>query len=106
MQSLGLIPMKGAAAESIRAEAGVGKGVRVVVLGAGIGGLVSAYEMKKLGYEGTVLEARERPGGRNWTARNGTKIEFVDGTTQTVHLETGTYQNLTPPRPPLTHWPL
>jgi monoamine oxidase len=104
MQSLGLIPMKEAAAEPIRAEAGVGKGVRVVVLGSGIGGLVSAYEMKKLGYEVTVLEARERPGGRNWTARNGTKIDFVDGTTQTVHWETGNYQNLGPARLPSTHW--
>src|SRR5947209_1818604 len=49
MQSLGLIPMKGVAAEPIRAEAGIGNGVKVVVLGGGIGGLVSAYEMKKLG---------------------------------------------------------
>ncbi len=32
MQSLGLIPMKGVAAEPIRAEAGIGKGVKVVVL--------------------------------------------------------------------------
>ena len=104
MQSLGLMPMKGAAAEPIRAAAGVGKGVKVVVLGGGIGGLVSAYEMKKLGYDVTVLEARERPGGRNWTARNGTKIEFVDGTTQTVNWEAGNYQNLGPARLPSTHW--
>jgi hypothetical protein len=33
MQSLGLIPMKGAAAEPIRATPGIGKGVKVVVLG-------------------------------------------------------------------------
>lgn len=84
MQSLGLIPMKGALAEPIRAEAGSGKGVKVVVLGAGIGGLVSAFELNKLGYDVTLLEARERPGGRNWTGRKGTVVEFVDGTKQTI----------------------
>ena len=41
MQSLGLMPMKGALAAPIQAAAGSGKGVKVVVLGAGIGGLVS-----------------------------------------------------------------
>jgi len=91
MQALGLLPMKGAVAEPIRAEAGIGRGVKVVVLGGGIGGLVSAYELKKLGYEVVLLEARERPGGRNWTCRNGTKVEFVDGTLQTIHWEEGNY---------------
>ena len=50
MQSLGLMPMKGEEALPIQAAAGSGKGVKVVVLGGGIGGLVSAYELKKLGY--------------------------------------------------------
>lgn len=104
MQSLGLMPMKGALAEPIAAAAGSGKGVKVVVLGAGIGGLVSAYELKKLGYDVTLLEARERPGGRNWTGRNGTQVKFVDGTTQTINWEEGNYQNLGPARLPSTHW--
>jgi monoamine oxidase len=104
MQSLGLLPMKGVMAEPIRAAAGVGKGTKLVVLGAGIGGLVTAYEAKKLGYDVTLLEARERPGGRNWTGRKGTKIEFVDGTVQTIEWEEGNYQNLGPARLPSTHW--
>src|SRR5271170_843783 len=104
MQSLGLMPMKGQQPEAIRAEAGSGKGVRVVVIGGGIGGLVSAYELKKLGYEVTLLEARERPGGRNWTGRDGTKVKFVDGTKQTIRWEEGNYQNLGPARLPSTHW--
>ncbi len=104
MQSLGMLPMKGAHAEPIRAEAGSGKGTKVVVLGAGIGGLVSAYELKKLGYDVTLLEARERPGGRNWSGRKGTKIEFVDGTVQNIDWEEGNYQNLGPARLPSTHW--
>jgi monoamine oxidase len=104
MQSLGLMPMKGVLAEPIAASPGSGKGVRVVVLGGGIGGLVSAYELKKLGYDVTLLEARERPGGRNWTGRNGTNVHFVDGTMQTINWEEGNYQNLGPARLPSTHW--
>src|SRR3981189_2015222 len=104
MQSLGLMPMKGEEVAPIQAAAGSGKGVKVVVLGGGIGGLVSAYELKKLGYDVTLLEARERPGGRNWAGGNGTKVNFVDGTTQTVNWEQGNYQNLGPARLPSTHW--
>src|SRR5271168_4477636 len=104
MQSLGLMPMKGAQAETIQAAAGSGKGVKVVVLGGGIGGLVSAYELNKLGYDVTLLEARDRPGGRNWTGRNGTKVKFVDGTEQSIQWEEGNYQNLGPARLPSTHW--
>src|SRR5260370_2334059 len=96
MQSLGLMPMKGEEVAPIQAAAGSGKGVKVVVLGGGIGGLVSAYELKKLGYDVTLLEARERPGGRNWTGRNGTKVKVVDGTEQTIQWEEGNYQNMAP----------
>ncbi|RXH56336.1 flavin monoamine oxidase family protein [Granulicella sibirica] len=103
MQSLGLIPMKAVLAEPINASSTVGKGTKVVVLGGGIGGLVSAYELRKHGYDVTLLEARERPGGRNWTGRNGTKVEFIDGTTQTIAWEEGNYQNLGPARLPSTH---
>ena len=104
MQTLGLIPAKGEQWKPIAAPAGVGKGTRVVVLGGGIGGLVAAYELKKLGYEVTVLEARERPGGRVWTGRNGDKVEFVDGTTQTIAWTNGNYQNMGAGRIPSTHW--
>src|SRR3954470_260724 len=75
MQSLGLMPtMHASAASTTEAAPGTGKGTRVAILGAGIAGLVSAYELGKLGYECTLLEARERPGGRLWTARNGTEV--------------------------------
>ncbi|WP_260740449.1 flavin monoamine oxidase family protein [Tunturiibacter lichenicola] len=104
MQSLGLVPMKGAQAETIQAAAGSGKGVKVVVLGGGIGGLVSAYELQKLGYDVTLLEASARPGGRNWTGRNGTEVCFCDGSKQPIQWEEGNYQNLGPARLPSVHW--
>ncbi|HEY1261218.1 MAG TPA: FAD-dependent oxidoreductase [Stellaceae bacterium] len=36
----------------------------VVVIGAGFAGLAAAYELSAAGYEVTVVEARDRPGGR------------------------------------------
>src|SRR5262245_11013689 len=41
----------------------------VVVLGAGIAGLCTAYELRKLGHTVSVLEAQTRPGGRVRTLR-------------------------------------
>ena len=37
---------------------------KVLILGAGVSGLVVAYELSKLGYDFRVLEARDRVGGR------------------------------------------
>jgi monoamine oxidase len=103
MQGMGLMPERASFAESLSAAPGLGKGVKVVVLGGGIAGLVSAYELRALGYECTVLEARERPGGRNWSVRPGTKVEFTDGTTQTCTWDEGHYQNVGPARLPSIH---
>src|SRR6478672_3269411 len=54
-----------------------GNGTRVVILGAGIAGMVAALELGKAGYKCRVLEARSRPGGRNWTLRGGDTVEEV-----------------------------
>jgi len=104
MQGIGLMPPRlSAAATRISAEPGSGKGVRVVVLGAGISGLVTAYELRALGYDVTLLEARERPGGRNWTVRNGDTVAFLDGTTQRCIWDAANYQNFGPARLPSVH---
>jgi monoamine oxidase len=39
-------------------------GKRVVVIGAGFAGLACAHELKRAGYDATVIEARDRVGGR------------------------------------------
>lgn len=57
-----------------------GKGRRVVIIGAGIAGMVLAWELRKAGYAPLILEARHRPGGRNWSLRGGDKIEETSGT--------------------------
>jgi len=103
MQALGIMPMKAQVVKPIEAQAGVGKGVSVVIAGGGVAGLVTAYELRKLGYKVTLLEARSRPGGRNWSARNGTTVEFIDGTKQQCTWEQGHYQNLGPGRLPSVH---
>jgi monoamine oxidase len=47
---------------------------KVIVIGGGLAGLVAAYELNKLRYEVTVLEAQDRTGGRVLTLR-----DFGDG---------------------------
>lgn len=39
----------------------------IVIFGAGIAGLVAAYELSKLGHNVTIYEASKRVGGRAWT---------------------------------------
>lgn len=58
------------------ANAGVGKSI--VILGGGIAGMTTAFEMKKLGYTCTILEALPNAGGRNRTIRAGDTITEID----------------------------
>jgi monoamine oxidase len=48
---------------------------KVIVVGAGIAGLVAAFELMQAGHQVVVLEARNRAGGRIFTLRDG----FADG---------------------------
>src|SRR5205823_4988810 len=41
----------------------------VIVMGAGLAGLVAAYELKRQGHDVIVLEAQNRVGGRVYTLR-------------------------------------
>src|SRR3954447_1913325 len=65
--------------------------------------MVTAYELRKAGFDCALLEARERPGGRNWTIRNGSEIEFTDGSVQHCSWQEGQYLNAGPARIPSIH---
>ncbi len=47
-----------------------GERKRVVVIGAGLAGLVAGYELKRLGHDVVILEAQNRVGGRVHTLRS------------------------------------
>ncbi|AIT07367.1 hypothetical protein MC45_14400 [Sphingomonas taxi] len=81
----------------------LGRGRHVVVLGAGIAGLTSAYELEQAGFLVTLLEARKRVGGRAWTVRDGDKIEMNGEETQTAKFSDGVYFNAGPARIPSFH---
>jgi monoamine oxidase len=76
---------------------------KIIILGAGLAGLSSAYELTKLGYDVTILEARNRPGGRVWSVRGGTTETEIDGIKQTCQFENGLYYNGGAARVPHNH---
>ncbi|MCC6966626.1 MAG: FAD-dependent oxidoreductase [Nitrospira sp.] len=47
------------------------RGTSVIVAGAGLAGLTAAYELQRRGARVTLVEARDRLGGRVWTRRDG-----------------------------------
>ena len=57
------------------APAAHGPRKKIIVVGAGLSGLVAAFELRRLGHAVTVLEARTRPGGRVWSLHE----PFSDG---------------------------
>jgi monoamine oxidase len=81
----------------------LGNDRHVVVLGAGIAGLTAAYELEQAGFLVTLLEARERVGGRAWTVRDGDRIEMIGEATQTARFSEGLYLNAGPARIPGFH---
>jgi monoamine oxidase len=101
MVSLGLMATPACAQPKLTPQTGRGKSV--VILGGGIAGLTTAYELERAGFKVTLLEARDRVGGRNWTLRNGSKIEMVGEADQTVSFSKGVYMNAGPARLPSHH---
>ena len=55
------------------------KGGRVVVIGAGFSGLAAAFELSQAGYDVTVVEARNRVGGRVITFSDMVPGKVVEG---------------------------
>ena len=65
-----------------------GNGRKIIILGAGLGGMTAAYELQKVGgYDITILEARDRAGGRCWTVRDGDSFDETTGVTQRARFQ-------------------
>ncbi|HWL86236.1 MAG TPA: flavin monoamine oxidase family protein [Polyangiaceae bacterium] len=78
-------------------------GASVVILGAGLAGLVAALELRRAGYKVQVLEYRDRAGGRSWTLRGGDVFTELGGATQKVGFDEDLYLNPGPWRIPSHH---
>lgn len=78
-------------------------GTSVLILGAGIAGMVAAMELRDAGYKVQVLEYNNRPGGRNWTLRGGDTFTELGGIKQEVKFSPGQYFNPGPWRLPYHH---
>jgi monoamine oxidase len=82
---------------------GAPQGASILVLGAGMAGLVGAYELRKAGYKVQVLEYNNRAGGRSWTLRGGDEFTELGGAKQKVEFDKGLYINPGPWRIPHHH---
>src|SRR5690349_21423839 len=65
-----------AGAPKTRSPGAAAHAARVVVVGAGLAGTTAAYRLARSGVQVRLFEARDRIGGRCWTARG-----FADGQT-------------------------
>lgn len=103
MEAMGLLNVPPASAEPFSLPGGSGRGRKVAILGAGISGLVAAWELGRAGWDVTVLEARERIGGRVWTVRGGDRIVQTGRPDQLCQFSEGLYLNAGAARIPHHH---
>ena len=103
METLGLARSAPAGAERFELPKDSGRSRSVVVIGAGIAGLVAAYELKAVGYRVEVLEARDRVGGRVWTIRGGDRIEQTGRPIQRASFSPGLHFDAGAARIPTSH---
>ena len=60
-------------------QANQGEAKKITILGAGVAGLVAAYELEKLGHQVEIFEGSSRVGGRIWTHRFGSEADAPYG---------------------------
>jgi monoamine oxidase len=100
MMALGLMPAAPAHAFQLQGDA---KQKHVIILGGGLAGMTTALELNKLGYRCTILEARQRAGGRVFSVRKGSVNQEEGGPALTANFDSGLYFNAGPSRIPHHH---
>ncbi len=99
---LALGMLKPAPAHAFNLE-GNGVSKKVIILGGGLAGMTTAYELSKAGYQCTILEARERAGGRCWSIRRGSINNEISSPKQIARFDDDLYFNAGPSRIPHHH---
>lgn len=99
----------GFAAEStykgpMKLEGSPKNGASVLILGAGVAGMLAAYELGKAGYTVNILEYLDKAGGRCWTLRGGDEFTELGGVKQKCEFDKGMYLNPGPWRIPYHHY--
>ena len=79
------------------------RGASVLILGAGVAGLVAAFELHRIGYKVQMLEYNDRVGGRCWSLRGGDRFTELGGFQQTCGFHRDLYFNPGPWRIPYHH---
>ena len=82
---------------------GSADGKRVLILGAGLAGMATAYELMQRGYNCRIIEARSFAGGRCQTARNGFRLDHVGHDSQVCDFDDGLWFNTAAWRIPSHH---
>ena len=82
---------------------GARPGASVLVLGAGLAGMLAAHELAKAGYKVQIIEYNNRAGGRNWSLYGGDTYTELGGATQQIGFAKGNYLNPGPWRIPYHH---
>ena len=82
---------------------GGAKGASVLVLGAGVAGMVAAMELRRAGYRVELLDYNDRVGGRTWSLRGGDRYTEMGGAAQHCEFDPGLYINPGPWRIPYHH---
>jgi monoamine oxidase len=104
---LGLLRIPDTYAEQYKApeiDSQWGQGKSVIVLGAGLAGLCSAYLLANSGLQVRVIEANNRYGGRSFTIRQGDTFHEVGGPEQEcTFTDKDLYFNAAPGRIPQHH---
>ncbi|MGH7125691.1 MAG: flavin monoamine oxidase family protein [Stellaceae bacterium] len=104
MSAMGLLRVPDTYAGPPSLPRDLGAGRHVVILGAGIAGLTAAFELTRAGFACTILETRDRAGGRSWTLRHDDVIREADSR-QRCRFDPGAelYANMGPARIPQHH---